>query len=71
MLAYASKHKFTFDAVQMPLNVMARISRVLKESLTRCFCRNDIGVRGNEARMGDSVDSGKQTATPVECCTMD
>ena len=66
MLATASKHKFTFDAVQMPLNVMDAHFESFEKKVLPVLLQNDIGVLGMKP-MGDHVILESKTATPVEC----
>ena len=66
MLATASKHKFTFDAVQMPLNVMDAHFESFEKKVLPVLVQNDIGVLGMKP-MGDHVILESKTATPVEC----
>src|SRR2546425_4050447 len=66
MLATASKHSFTFDAVQMPLNVMdAHFNRFEKKVLP-LLLKSGTGVLGMKP-MGDHFILESKTATPVEC----
>src|SRR5260370_31972929 len=46
MLATASKHAFTFDAVQMPLNVMDAHFNSFEKKVLPILLKNDIGVLG-------------------------
>jgi predicted aldo/keto reductase-like oxidoreductase len=66
MLATASKRKFTFDAVQMPLNVMDAHFESFEKKVLPVLLQNDIGVLGMKP-MGDHVILESKTATPVEC----
>jgi len=66
MLATASQHKFTFDAVQMPLNVMDAHFESFEKRVLPVLLQNDIGVLGMKP-MGDHVILESKTATPVEC----
>jgi len=66
MLATASKHGFTFDAVQMPLNVMDAHSNSFEKKVLPVLLKNDIGVLGMKP-MGDHIILESKTATPVEC----
>jgi len=66
MLATASQHKFTFDAVQMPLNVMDAHFESFEKKVLPVLLQNDIGVLGMKP-MGDHVILESKTATPVEC----
>jgi predicted aldo/keto reductase-like oxidoreductase len=66
MLAAASKHGFTFDAVQMPLNVMDAHFNSFEKKVLPVLLKDDIGVLGMKP-MGDHVILESKTATPVEC----
>jgi len=66
MLATASKHGFTFDAVQMPLNVMDAHFNSFEKKVLPVLLKNDIGVLGMKP-MGDQIILQSKTATPVEC----
>lgn len=66
MLAAASKHGFTFDAVQMPLNVMDAHFNSFEKKVLPVLLKNDIGVLGMKP-MGDHVILESKTATAVEC----
>ncbi len=66
MLATASKHAFTFDAVQMPLNVMDAHFNSFEKKVLPILLKNDIGVLGMKS-MGDHIILESKTATPVEC----
>jgi predicted aldo/keto reductase-like oxidoreductase len=66
MLDTASKHGFTFDAVQMPLNVMDAHFNSFEEKVLPVLLRHDIGVLGMKP-MGDHTILESKTATPVEC----
>ena len=66
MLATASKHGFTFDAVQMPLNVMDAHFDSFEKKVLPVLLKNDIGVLGMKP-MGDHFILESKTATPVEC----
>jgi len=66
MLATASKNKFTFDAVQMPLNVMDAHFDSFEKRVLPVLLQGDIGVLGMKP-MGDHVILDSKTATPVEC----
>jgi predicted aldo/keto reductase-like oxidoreductase len=66
MLAAASKHDFTFDTVQMPLNVMDAHFDSFEKRVLPVLLKNDIGVLGMKP-MGDHVILESKTATPVEC----
>jgi predicted aldo/keto reductase-like oxidoreductase len=66
MLATASKHGLTFDAVQMPLNVMDAHFNSFEKKVLPVLLKNDIGVLGMKP-MGDHIILESKTATPVEC----
>jgi uncharacterized protein len=66
MLATASKHGFTFDAVQMPLNVMDAHFNSFEKRVLPVLTKDGIGVLGMKP-MGDKVILRSKTATPVEC----
>jgi predicted aldo/keto reductase-like oxidoreductase len=66
MLATASKHGFTFDAVQMPLNVMDAHFHSFEKRVLPFLLKHDIGVLGMKP-MGDHIILESKTATPVEC----
>jgi aryl-alcohol dehydrogenase-like predicted oxidoreductase len=66
MLATASKHGFTFDAVQMPLNVMDAHYNSFEKKVLPVLLKNDIGVLGMKP-MGDHFILESKTATAVEC----
>src|ERR1700719_2210259 len=66
MLATAAKHDFTFDAVQMPLNVMDAHYDSFEKKVLPVLLENDIGVLGMKP-MGDHFILDSKTATAVEC----
>ena len=66
MLSTAAKHSFTFDAVQMPLNVMDAHFNSFEKKVLPVLVKSDIGVLGMKP-MGDHVILESKTATPVEC----
>jgi predicted aldo/keto reductase-like oxidoreductase len=66
MLATASKHGFTFDAVQMPLNVMDAHFNSFEKRVLPVLTKDGIGVLGMKP-MGDKVILESKTVTPVEC----
>jgi uncharacterized protein len=66
MLATASKHGFTFDAVQMPLNVMDAHFNSFEKRVLPVLTEDGIGVLGMKP-MGDKVILRSKTVTPVEC----
>jgi len=66
MLATASKHGFTFDAVQMPLNVMDAHFDSFEKKVLPVLSKEGIGVLGMKP-MGDKVILRSKTVTAVEC----
>src|SRR6266404_560342 len=66
MLATAAKHSFTFDAVQMPLNVMDAHFNSFEKKVLPLLLKNGTGVLGMKP-MGDHFILESKTATPVEC----
>ena len=66
MLATASKHGFTFDAVQMPLNAMDPHFNSFEKKVLPVLLKDDIGVLGMKP-MGDHFILESKTATAVEC----
>jgi diketogulonate reductase-like aldo/keto reductase len=66
MLATASKHGFTFDAVQMPLNVMDAHFNSFERKVLPLLVKSEIGVLGMKP-IGDHIILESKTATPVEC----
>jgi predicted aldo/keto reductase-like oxidoreductase len=66
MLATASKHGFTFDAVQMPLNVMDAHFNSFEKRVLPVLTKDGVGVLGMKP-MGDKLILRSKTATPVEC----
>jgi predicted aldo/keto reductase-like oxidoreductase len=66
MLATAAKHNFTFDSVQMPLNVMDAHFNSFERKVLPVLLKSDIGVLGMKP-MGDHFILDSKTATAVEC----
>jgi uncharacterized protein len=66
MLATASAHGFTFDTVQMPLNVMDHHFDSFEVKVLPELVKKDIGVLGMKP-MGDPFILESKTVTPVEC----
>jgi predicted aldo/keto reductase-like oxidoreductase len=66
MLATATKNNFTFDAVQMPLNVMDAHYESFEKKVLPMVVKGDIGVLGMKS-MGDHIILDSKTVTPVEC----
>jgi uncharacterized protein len=66
MLEVAFSHDFTFDAVQMPLNVMDAHYESFEKKVLPVLVKHNIGVLGMKP-MGDKIILNSKTATPVEC----
>ena len=66
MLAAAQAQHFTFDAVQMPLNVMDHHFDSFEAKVLPVLVRENIGVLGMKS-MGDQIILKSKTATAVEC----
>jgi hypothetical protein len=66
MLDTAFKHGFTFDAVQMPLNVMDAHYKSFAHKVVPVLTKHGIGVLGMKS-MGDGYVLRSNTVTPVEC----
>jgi len=66
MLATAARHHFSFDTVQMPLNVMDAHFDSFEKKVLPMLVRDDVGVLGMKP-MGDHFILDSKTATPVEC----
>jgi uncharacterized protein len=66
MLATASKHGFTFDAVQMPLNVMDAHFNSFEKKVLPVLTKDGVGVLGMKP-MGDKVILRSKTVTPADC----
>jgi uncharacterized protein len=66
MLATASAHQFTFDTVQMPLNVMDHHFNSFEAKVLPVLLKQNIGVLGMKP-MGDHFILESKTVTPVEC----
>ena len=66
MLQTASAHQFTFDAVQMPLNVMDAHYESFEKKVLPVLVKDGIGVLGMKP-MGDEIILRSQTTTPLEC----
>ena len=65
MLATASAHQFTFDTVQMPLNVMDHHFNSFKAKVVPALLKENIGVLGMKL-MGDPFILESKTATAIE-----
>ena len=66
MLAAAAQHGFTFDAVQMPLNVMDAHFNSFEKKVLPALTKDGIGVLGMKP-MGDQLILGSKTVSAVEC----
>jgi aryl-alcohol dehydrogenase-like predicted oxidoreductase len=65
-LELAKEHNFTFDAVQMPLNVMDAHYRSFEKLVLPELVREQIGVLGMKS-MANGIILKSSTVTPVEC----
>jgi len=66
MLNTAFARDFTFDAVQMPLNVMDAHFNSFEKKVLPVLVEHKIGVLGMKP-MGDKLILKSKTATPIEC----
>jgi aryl-alcohol dehydrogenase-like predicted oxidoreductase len=66
MLNTAVAHDFTFDAVQMPLNVMDAHFNSFEKKVLPVLVEHQIAVLGMKP-MGDKIILKSKTATPIEC----
>lgn len=66
MLETAFAHNFTFDAVQMPLNVMDAHYDSFEKKVLPVLVEHNIGVLAMKP-MGDAIILRSKTASPVEC----
>jgi len=66
MLATASAHQFTFDSVQMPLNVMDHHFDSFEAKVLPILQKQTIGVLAMKP-MGDPFILQSKTVTPLEC----
>ncbi|HEX4595270.1 MAG TPA: aldo/keto reductase [Bryobacteraceae bacterium] len=66
MLEVAARHKFQFDTVQMPLNLMDAHFRSFSHHVLPVLVKNKIGVLGMKS-MGAGILLQSKTVTPVEC----
>ena len=66
MLNTAFQHGFTFDAVQMPLNVMDMHFKSFAQKVVPVLVEHGIGVLGMKS-MGDGQVLKSNTVTPIEC----
>ncbi len=66
MLEVAREHKFRFDAVQMPLNVMDAHFRSFEHQVLPVLVKEGIGVLGMKS-MGNGIILRSNTVRPIEC----
>jgi aryl-alcohol dehydrogenase-like predicted oxidoreductase len=66
MLDIAANHKFRFDAVQMPLNVMDAHFRSFEHQVLPLLLKDEVGVLGMKS-LGDPFILRSNTVTPIEC----
>ncbi len=66
MLETAAAHRFRFDAVQMPLNVMDAHFESFEKKVLPVLVKQQIGVLGMKP-MANGIILESKTATPVEC----
>ena len=66
MLEVAKEHDFTFDTVQMPLNVMDAHYRSFEKLVLPELVRQNIGVLGMKS-MANGIILKSHTVTPIEC----
>jgi uncharacterized protein len=66
MLETAFAHQFTFDSVQMPLNVMDAHFESFEKKVLPELVKHNIGVLGMKP-MGDSIILRSKTASAIEC----
>ena len=66
MLATAADHHFSFDTVQMPLNVMDAHYASFEKKVLPVLVKSNAGVLGMKP-MGDHFILDSKTATPIEC----
>src|SRR5260370_1133901 len=66
MLEVAAQHKFRFNTVQMPLNVMDAHFRSSGQNVLPALVREGIGVLGMQP-MADGLILKSKAVTPVEC----
>lgn len=66
MLETAARHRFRFDTVQLPLNVMDAHYESFEKNVLPVLVQNEIGVLGMKP-MGDPFILASNTVTPVQC----
>lgn len=66
MIETATKHNYTFDTVQMPLNAMDAHFDSFEAKIIPAAKKLNMGILGMKS-MGDGVILKSKTVTPVEC----
>ena len=66
MLEIAAAHKFRFDTMQLPLNVMDAHFRSFEHHVLPLLVKDQVGVLGMKA-LGDPFILQSKTVTPIEC----
>jgi len=66
MLQTAAAHGFTFDTVQMPLNVMDAHWNSFEKKVLPVALQHDMGILGMKS-MGDKIILKSKAVTPIEC----
>jgi predicted aldo/keto reductase-like oxidoreductase len=66
MIQTAAAHDFTFDTVQMPLNVMDAHYESFEKKVLPVALQHDMGILGMKS-MGDKIILKSKAVTPVEC----
>ena len=66
MLEVAARHRFVFDTVQIPLNVMDAHFRSFAQHVLPVLVKNKIGVLGMKS-MGSGVILRSKAVTAIEC----
>ena len=66
MIKVADAHKFSFDTVQMPLNVMDAHYKSFEKEVLPVALQHQIAVLGMKP-MGDKIILDSKAVTPVEC----
>lgn len=66
MLETAAAHRFRFDTVQMPLNVMDAHFNSFQQKVLPVLVKEEIGVLGMKP-MGDKMILSSKTVAPVDC----
>jgi predicted aldo/keto reductase-like oxidoreductase len=66
MLETAAAHNFTFDTVQMPLNVMDAHYNSFEKKVLPVALQHNMGILGMKS-MGDKIILKSKAVSPVEC----